>query len=60
MPEMQIILDMLEKTGCREKVQVIVGGAPVTQRFADEIGADGFGENAGSAVSVARALMNKS
>ena len=60
MPEMQGILEMLEQKDIREKVKVIVGGAPVTQKFAEEIGADGFGENAGSAVSVARALMGKS
>ena len=60
MPEMQGILEMLEQKDIREKVKVIVGGAPVTQKFAEEIGADGFGENAGSAVSVARSLMGKS
>jgi 5-methyltetrahydrofolate--homocysteine methyltransferase len=60
MPEMQGILEMLEQKDIRQKVKVIVGGAPVTQKFADEIGADGFGENAGSAVSVARSLMGKS
>lgn len=59
MPEMKVILDMLEQAGIRDKIQVIVGGAPVTQSYADEIGADGFGENAGSAVSVARSLMGK-
>ena len=59
MPEMKVILDMLEQTGIRDKILVIVGGAPVTQSYADEIGADGFGENAGSAVSVARSLMGK-
>ncbi len=60
MPEMKVILDMLNQAGIREKIQVIVGGAPVTQSFADEIGADGYGENAGSAVSVSRSLMGKS
>ena len=59
MPEMKVILDMLEQTDVRDKIKVIVGGAPVTQSFADEIGADGFGENAGSAVTVARSLMGK-
>jgi 5-methyltetrahydrofolate--homocysteine methyltransferase len=60
MPEMQGILEMLEQKDLREKIKVIVGGAPVTKKFADEIGADGFGENAGSAVSVARSLVGKS
>jgi 5-methyltetrahydrofolate--homocysteine methyltransferase len=57
-PEMQVILGLLEQAGMRKKIRVIVGGAPVTQSFADEIGADGFGENASSAVSVARSLMD--
>lgn len=60
MPEMKIILDKLTQAEIRDKIKVIVGGAPLTQSFADEIGADGFGENAGSAVSVARSLMGKS
>jgi len=38
-------------------VKVIVGGAPVSQDWADQIGADGYGENAGAAVEVARKLM---
>jgi len=59
MPEMAVILDKLKQAGMRERIRVIVGGAPVTQRFADEIGADGFGESAGSAVSVVRSLMGK-
>jgi 5-methyltetrahydrofolate--homocysteine methyltransferase len=59
MPEMQVILEKLEQAGMRDKVRVLVGGAPVTQSFADEIGADGFGESAGSAVTVARSLMGK-
>ena len=39
-----------------ERVKVLVGGAPVTRQFADEIGADGYGENASVAVSLARTL----
>lgn len=57
MPEMKKVLDMLGQAGIRNQVKILVGGAPVTQKYADEIGADGYGENAGSAVSVARALM---
>jgi 5-methyltetrahydrofolate--homocysteine methyltransferase len=57
MPEMQNILELTEQSGLRDTIKIIVGGAPITQDFADEIGADGFGENAGAAVSVARALV---
>lgn len=57
MPEMQKILELADQSGLRNTIKIIVGGAPITQAFADEIGADGFGENAGSAVSVARALV---
>jgi 5-methyltetrahydrofolate--homocysteine methyltransferase len=56
MPEMKKTIDALAQAGLRGRVKVLVGGAPVTQKFADEIGADGYGENASSAVSVARAL----
>lgn len=56
MPEMKKTIDALAQAGLRSRVKVLVGGAPVTQKFADEIGADGYGENASSAVSVARAL----
>jgi 5-methyltetrahydrofolate--homocysteine methyltransferase len=57
MPSMKTTIDALAAAGVREKVKVMVGGAPVTQRFADEIGADGYGENAAVAVSVARKLV---
>jgi corrinoid protein of di/trimethylamine methyltransferase len=59
MPEMKKVIDALNQAGIRSKVKVMVGGAPVTQKFADEIGADGYGENASLAVSVARSLMIK-
>ena len=58
MPEMKKILELADQSGLRDTIKIIVGGAPITQAFADEIGADGFGENAGSAVTVARALVN--
>ena len=59
MPEMQKVLELANQSGIRNTTKIIVGGAPITQAFADEIGADGFGENAGSAVSVARALVGE-
>ncbi|MBZ5514379.1 MAG: corrinoid protein [Acidobacteriia bacterium] len=58
MPGMKTVIEELKKAGVREQVKVIVGGAPVTQRFADEIGADGYSDNANGAVSVARKLVN--
>jgi 5-methyltetrahydrofolate--homocysteine methyltransferase len=57
MPEMKNTIDALIAAGLRDRVKVLVGGAPVTRAFAEEIGADGYGENAGSAVSEARSLM---
>jgi 5-methyltetrahydrofolate--homocysteine methyltransferase len=58
MPSMKKTIDALADAGVRDSVKVLVGGAPVTQRFADEIGADGYGDTAGGAVSIARALLN--
>lgn len=54
MSGMKTALEALEKAGLREKVKVMVGGAPVTQKFADEIGADGYGHDAVSAVDLAK------
>ena len=54
MPE---VLQALEATGIRDKVKVMIGGAPITQAFADEIGADGYSDNANSAVALAKRLM---
>lgn len=59
LPEMKKTIEALEQAGLREHVKVLVGGAPVTREYADEIGADGYGENAGAAVSIARLLMGK-
>jgi corrinoid protein of di/trimethylamine methyltransferase len=57
MPAMRTTIETLEKAGVRDRVKVLVGGAPVTQKFADEIGADGYGENASVAVTLARRLV---
>ena len=59
MTYMKDVIDALESAGIRDKVKVMVGGAPVTQNFADEIGADGYSDNANSAVALARRLMGK-
>lgn len=51
------VIESLEKAGLRSQVKVMVGGAPVTRRWADEIGADGYAANAMAAVSLARQFM---
>ena len=56
---MKEVIDALERAGIRHQVKVMVGGAPVTQGFADEIGADGYSDNANSAVTVAKQLLGK-
>ncbi len=58
MPGMRTTIEALEQAGIRDQVKVMVGGAPVTQRFADEIGADGFSDNASGAVRVGRSLVS--
>ena len=57
MPEMRNVIEALTEAGLRDQVKVIVGGAPIDQRFADKIGADGFGADAVEAVQLARELI---
>jgi len=57
MTVMKKVIDALESAGIREKTKVIIGGAPITQQYADQIGADGYSDNASGAVAVARRLM---
>ena len=57
-PSMPRTIQALKEAGLREKVKVIVGGAPVTQDFADEIGADGYAPDAASAVRLAKSLIS--
>ncbi len=57
MPSMKTTIEALEAAGVRRQVKVLVGGAPITQRFADEIGADGYSENAPGAVTLARRAL---
>lgn len=56
MPMMQQTVNALAESGLRDKVKIIVGGAPVTQDFADQIGADGYAADAGSASKLAKEL----
>jgi len=57
MPSMEKTIAALAEAGLRDSVKVMVGGAPLTQSYADEIGADGYAPDAASAVDLARALM---
>lgn len=57
MTAMKDTIEALEAAGVRDQVKVIIGGAPVTQNYSDEIGADGYGPDASSAVDVAKALL---
>ena len=54
---MKATIDALAEAGLRDKVKVIVGGAPVTQDFADEIGADGFAYDGGAAIDLCKSLI---
>ncbi|HYJ61541.1 MAG TPA: cobalamin-dependent protein [Actinomycetota bacterium] len=56
-PQQKVVIEALKKEGLFDKVKVMVGGAPVTQEWADEIGADGFAPDAPEAVSRAKALL---
>jgi corrinoid protein of di/trimethylamine methyltransferase len=56
MTMMKTVIDALSQAGIRSKTRVMIGGAPITQQYADEIGADGFTDNAGTAVALARKL----
>jgi len=57
MPYMQVIIKALKEAGLRDKVGVMIGGAPVTQAFADEIGADAYCRDAAIAVETAKRLV---
>jgi 5-methyltetrahydrofolate--homocysteine methyltransferase len=54
---MEYTIQALEGAGLRDQVKVMVGGAPITQTFADQIGADGYASNAASATELARSLI---
>jgi methanogenic corrinoid protein MtbC1 len=58
MPAMKTVIEALEKAGVREQVKVMVGGAPLTEEFAQSIGADAYSPNAGAAAERARELTD--
>jgi len=57
MPQMEKVIDALDAEGLRKTLKVMVGGAPVDRKFADAIGADGYGEDAAEAVILARRFV---
>ncbi|HBY96924.1 MAG TPA: cobalamin-binding protein [Chloroflexi bacterium] len=59
MGHMKTLITALEQAGLRERVKVMVGGAPVTDAYAEEIGADGFATNASAAVERAKVLLGR-
>jgi methylmalonyl-CoA mutase cobalamin-binding domain/chain len=56
MTTMKAVVEALQQAEIRGTTKVIIGGAPITQAYADEIGADGYSDNASSAVALARKL----
>jgi 5-methyltetrahydrofolate--homocysteine methyltransferase len=58
MPSIKNTIDALTTAGLRGQVKVMIGGAPVTQNYADQIGADGFAPDASRAVATAKLLMS--
>lgn len=57
MPRMQEVISLLVENGIRNEIKVIVGGAPVTQKYADKIGADAYGDNGPDAIRKVSALI---
>jgi 5-methyltetrahydrofolate--homocysteine methyltransferase len=57
MNNMSVTIEALKTAGLRDKVKVLVGGAPVTQEYADSIGADAFAKDASSAARIVRQLI---
>ncbi len=59
MPSMKNTIDALQQAGVRQQVKVLIGGAPITQKYADEIQADGYSDNAAEAVPLAKRCLGK-
>ena len=57
MPMMKQTIDAVVESGLRDRVKIMVGGAPVTKNYANEIGADGYAPDAGSATKLAKTLL---
>jgi 5-methyltetrahydrofolate--homocysteine methyltransferase len=59
MPRLQEFIELVQESGDRDKFKIIVGGAPLTQEFADKIGADGYASDAARAVDLCKKLLAK-
>ena len=59
MPSMKTTIDAISAAGLRQQVKILIGGAPITQKFSDEIGADGYSDNAPGAVSLAKRALGR-
>ena len=57
MPKMAVTIEAIKKAGLRDRLKIMVGGAPVSQDFADDIGADGYASDSAQGVSKARELI---
>jgi 5-methyltetrahydrofolate--homocysteine methyltransferase len=57
MPAMKTTIEAIKSAGVRTQVKILIGGAPVTRQYAEEIGADGYSDNAGGAVSMVKSLI---
>ncbi len=57
MPSMKTTIDAIVAAGARDRVKIMIGGAPITREYAEEIGADAYGDSAASAVAIARKLV---
>ena len=55
---METVIRLLEEAGIRDQVKVMIGGGPISQKYADKIGADGYSQNAVEAVKLAKNLLN--
>jgi methanogenic corrinoid protein MtbC1 len=58
MPEMQVVIGALEEADLRGRVKVVVGGAPVNEKFAEDIGADGYARDGGEAIALIKSIVN--
>jgi 5-methyltetrahydrofolate--homocysteine methyltransferase len=59
MPMMETTISAITRAGLRNQVRIIIGGAPITQAYAEKIGADGFAPDASQAVKLAVNLVNQ-
>ena len=55
---METVVELLKEAGIRDKVKVMIGGGPISQKYAEKIGADGYSQNAVEAVRLAKNLLN--